>query len=185
MGKKDMMLAKQPMIATQCAVCVHEDAEYIGTKVAKKDMSDVDAAKHFKVSERVWAAHYEEHVRKRIVNALSTDIVPLKEIVVEKVAMVSESCDRLRKVVLFMSEQILLVKPENFDSKEILALGQMERNLVQTVKDLAMIQGELNSGDTVNIQVNIEKAERFSAIMMENACSKCRPVFLRKLEDED
>ena len=53
-----------------------------------------------------------------------------------------------------MSENILL-KPDEFTSKDILALGQMDRNLVQSVKDLAMINGELTSGDTTNIQINI------------------------------
>lgn len=177
------MMASTPMLATQCTICILEDAEYIASKVGKHEMSDKEAAIHFKVSERIWAAHYEEHVRKRIVNALSTEIVPLKEIIIENVNIVSESIDRTRKVILFMSEKILL-NMEDFTAKEILALGQMERNLVQSVKDLAMLTGDLTTGDTTNIQINIEKAEKMTSIVMENACSTCKPLFLKKLENE-
>lgn len=177
------MMASTPMIATQCVVCLKEDAEYIGSKVAKNEMSDKEASSHFNVSERTWAAHYVEHVQRRIVNALSTDIVPLKEIVIENVKIVSESIDRTRKVILFMSEKILL-NQDDFTAKDILALGQMERNLVQSVKDLAMLTGDLTTGDTTNIQINIEKAERMTSIVMENACSTCKPLFLKKLENE-
>ncbi len=168
------------MNSNQCVICIEPDAEYIGSKVAKHDMTDSEAAKHYGVNERIWAAHYEQHVFRKLVNALSTDIVPLKEIVIEKTKMVAESCDRLRKIVLQMSEKALLSK--DIDSREILALGQMERNLVQTVKDLALIQGELNEGTTINIQNNIVKAEKLTNIMMENACPTCKGVFLNKLQ---
>ena len=168
------------MNSNQCVICIEPDSEYIGSKVAKHDMTDNEAAKHYGVSERIWAAHYESHVLRKLVNALSTDIVPLKEVVIEKTKMVAESCDRLRMIVLQMSEKALLDK--NLDSRDILALGQMERNLVQTVKDLAMIQGELSTGDTINIQNNIVKAEKLTNIMMENACPVCKKTFLDKLQ---
>ncbi len=168
------------MNSTQCVICIERDSEYIGSKVAKHDMTDNEAAKHYGVSERIWAAHYESHVLRKLVNALSTDIVPLKEVVIEKTKMVAESCDRLRMIVLQMSEKALLNK--DLDSRDILALGQMERNLVQTVKDLAMIQGELSTGDTINIQNNIVKAEKLTNIMMENACPVCKETFLKKLQ---
>ena len=171
------------LAASQCTVCIQEDAQYIDSKVAKQEMSDKEAADHFKVTERLYAAHYESHVLRRLVTALSTDIVPLKEIVLDKIKVISESADRLRKVVLVLSEDILL-NPDNHDSKDVLALGQMERNLTQTVKDLAMIQGELTVGDTINIQNNIVVAEKLTNIMMENACPTCKKIFLDKLSAE-
>lgn len=169
------------MNSNQCVVCIAPDVEYINTKVAEHDMTDKEAAQHYHVSERIWAAHYETHVLRKLVNALSTDIVPLKEIVIDNVKVVAESVDRLRKVVLALSDEIIL-HPKDQDSKDILALGQMERNLTQTVKDLAYLTGELTSGDTVNIQYNIVKAEKLTNIVMENACPTCKGVFLKKLE---
>lgn len=166
----------------QCIVCVHEDADYINSKVAKQEMTDEQAAKHFGISVRIWAAHYESHVLRKLVSALSTDIVPLKKIVINKVDMVSESCDRLRRVILEMNEKLLKREDGEVDSKDILALGQMERNLAQTVKDLAHIQGELNTGDTINIQNNVVKAEKLTNVVMENACPACKRIFLDKLE---
>jgi hypothetical protein len=168
------------MNSNQCVICIAPDSELVNAKVAKHDMTDKEAAEHYGVTLRIWAAHYESHVLRKLVNALSTDIVPLKEIVIEKTHIVAESCDRLRKIVLQMSEKILT--DEETDSKDILAMGQMERNLAQTVKDLAQLQGELNSGDTINIQNNIVKAEQLTNVMMENACSACKGLFLKKLE---
>ena len=170
------------MLSNQCVVCVKEDVEYIDQKVAKHDMTDAQAAEHFGVSERVYAAHYESHVLRKLVNALSTDIMPLKEIVIDKVKVVAESVDRLRKVVLAMSEGILL-RPDDYDSKDILALGQMERNIAQTVKDLAQIQGELNNGDVTNIQINVQKAEKLMDIIMETAPPDYKQFLLKKLEN--
>ena len=170
------------MNSNQCVMCIAPDVEYINSKVAKHDMTDSDAAKHYKVTDRVWAAHYESHVLRKLVNALSTDIVPLKEIVIDKIKVVGESVDRLRKVVLILTDDVLLNRDKR-DSKDVLALGQMERNLTQTVKDLAQIQGELNVGDTVNIQYNIVKAEKFMNIVMETASPEYKKVLLQKLKN--
>ena len=168
------------MNSNQCVICIADDSDYISSKVAKHDMTDQDAAKHYHVTERIWAAHYESHVLRKLVNALSTDIVPLKEIVIDKIKVVGESVDRLRKVVLILTDDVLLNRDKR-DSKDVLALGQMERNLTQTVKDLAQIQGELNVGDTVNIQYNIVKAEKFMNIVMETAPPEYKKVLLQKL----
>lgn len=175
-----MMEKKLPV--KQCPVCVREDHEYIDAKVAKTEMTDQEAAKHCGVSYRVYAAHYYEHVMTSLVNALSTDIMPIKEIVVDKINTVSESVDRLRKLVLTMSDTVY--KENKFDNKTIQSIVSLERSLTQTVKDLAIIQGEITMGDTVNIQQNIVKAEKLMNIVMEDACHVCKENFLKKLESE-
>ena len=177
-----MMLVEKVSPLKQCPVCILEDASFVDSKVSKHDITDQQAADELKVSYRVYAAHYETHVRRRLVTALSTEIVPLRDIVIDKVLLVAESTDRLRKVILAFSERILLNKEP--DSKDILALGQMERSLTQNVKDLAMIQGELSMGDTTNIQINIEKAERLWDIVMETAPPEYKKVLLQKLSIE-
>ena len=180
MGTEGMSGRQLP--SKQCPVCVRGDCSYIDSKVAKHEMTDKEAAEYFGVSYRVYAAHYHEHVLTSLVNALSTDIVPIKEIVVDKVNVVAESADRLRKVVLLMSEEVL--NDKRFDHKTIQSIVSLERSLTQTVKDLAIIQGELKMGDTVNIQQNVVKAEKLMNIVMEDACHVCKDNFLKKLETE-
>ena len=164
-----------------CEVCTKEEKDYIDLRVAKREISDQEAAKELGVSYREYAAHYENHVRRRLVTAVSTDIFPLKELVVEKIHTVSEAVDRLRKMAVILHERYLMNQDE-YDSKDILAMGKIERNLAETVKDLAQLQGELTTGDTTNIQINIQKAEKLMEIVMETAPPDYKKFLLQKLE---
>ncbi len=165
----------------QCRLCLRSEAEYIANKVVKKELTNVEAAKELNVSISDWIAHYELHVRDKIVNAISMDIEPIKKNLLDKIKEGTESMDRLIQLTKNISEKLVGENVER-NVKLIQTYATLERNVITGLKELAILEGDISTATTVNIQNNTIKVDKIMSIVMEDAPEEFKRKLLKKLE---
>jgi len=165
----------------QCQLCLKGEAQYIANKVVKKELTHSDAAKELHVSMADWIAHYELHIRNKLVNAISLDIEPIKKNLLDKIKEGTESMDRLISLTKNISEKL---SGENIERniKLIQTYATLERNVITGLKELAILEGDISTATTINIQNNTLKIDKIMSIVMEDAPEDFKRKLLAKLE---
>ncbi len=170
----------------QCTVCLMPEADFIAQKVIKKDLTDQQAAKELNVKLRDWLTHYELHVRNKIITALSNDkeIEVMKDSFIDKIKEARESMSR----VITLTKQIAS-RLEELDNQKNLRLIQtyagLEKNVIDGIKTLALLEGELSTATTINIQNNTLKVDTLMNIIMEEATPAVKENILKRLKIAD
>lgn len=165
----------------ECPCCLLEGIEYINTKRIKQEISDSQAAVECEVSLRKWLIHIETHVRKPFISALAQNIEPTTVVFLNKVELVRQSVERIEEVVKDVHKKII-DNPKEFDHKLIASWTSLEKTLVENVKSLALLSGDIVQGTQINIQQNIIKADAIMAIVMEEATDEMKSKILQKLK---
>lgn len=165
----------------QCQLCLKSEAEYIASKVVKKELTHQEASKELEVSLPDWIAHYELHVRNKLVNAISMDIEPIKKNLLDKIKEGTESMDRLITLTKNISQKL---SSENIERniKLIQTYATLERNVITGLKELAILEGDISTATTINIQNNTLKVDKIMSIVMEDAPEDFKRKLLSKLE---
>lgn len=165
----------------QCLICIKPEAEYIANKVVKRELTNEQAAKELDVKPSEWISHYELHVRKKLLTAISNDMEPIKKLYLDKVKEGTDSLDRLIKLTKSISTRL-----ENEDSQKNLRLIQtyaiLEKNVINGLKELAILEGEIHNATNVYHQTNIIKVDKIMSIVMEEATPELKKRILGKLE---
>ena len=166
----------------QCLLCLEPKTEYIANKVVKKELTNEQAAKELEVPLSEWIAHYELHVRNKLVNIIAHDLEPIKKNFFDKILKGTESMERLIGLTEKISKRL-----ENEDIqrniKLIATYAQLERNVISGLKELAVLEGDFKQAETINVYNNTIKIEKLMAIVMEDAPPDFKDVILRRLEN--
>ena len=165
----------------QCQLCLKSEAEYIANKVVKKELTNVEAAKELNVSMSDWIAHYELHVRNKLVTAISMDIEPIKKNLLDKIKEGTESMGRLIMLTKDISKKLSSENVER-NVKLIQTYATLERNVITGLKELAILEGDISTATTINIQNNTLQVDKIMSIVMEDAPEDFKRKLLLKLE---
>ncbi len=165
----------------QCMLCLKGESEYIASKVVKKELTHAEAAKELSVSLPDWISHYELHIRNKLVNAISLDIEPIKKNLLDKIKEGTESMDRLITLTKSISSKL---ESENVERniKLIQTYATLERNVITGLKELAILEGDISTATTINIQNNTLQVDKIMSIVMEDAPEDFKRKLLLKLE---
>jgi len=165
----------------ECSCCLMEGIEYINAKRVKQELSDNQAALECGVTLKYWLIHIETHVRKPFISALAQNIEPTAVVFLNKVELVRQSVERIEEVVKDVHKKII-DNPKEFDHRLIASWTGLEKTLVENVKSLALLSGDIVQGTQINIQQNIIKADAIMAIVMEEATPEMKGKILQKLK---
>lgn len=168
------------MKSGQCVLCVRTESIYIADKVVSKKLTNEQAAKELGVGLPEWVSHYELHVRKKLLTAIVTDIEPIKKNLLNKIEKGTESMNRL----ISLTEQIstnLQDEHNQMNTRLIAAYAQLEKNVITGLKELAIMEGDINSATTINIQNNTIQVDKLMAIVMEDAPPAFKEVVLERM----
>ena len=162
----------------QCLICLNEFAESIANKVTKQELTHEQAAKELRVSLPAWVAHYELHVHNKLVTAIATDVVAMKDNFLDKVKLAHDSLDRL----INMTQKIhKLVEKNSDNTKLIMAYATLEKNVINGLKECGILEGDFKTATTINIQQNVLKVDTIMAIVMEDAPPDIQEKILKRL----
>ncbi len=169
------------MKSGQCVLCLKPSSEYIANKVVKKEITNEQAAKEMGVNLPEWIAHYELHVRNKLVNMIAHDLEPIKKNFLDKIEKGTESMNRLISLTKQISNKL---ENENnqMNTRLISAYAQLEKNVISGLKELAILEGDINAATTIHIQNNTIKIDKLMSIVMEDAPPEFKKVILKRLE---
>lgn len=166
----------------QCVLCVKPEAEFIAFKVSKQELSPTQAAKELGVTLPEWVTHYELHVRDKLVNAIAHDIEPFKDGLIDKIKEARASMIRVITFTKDISEK-LKNKDIQGNIKLIAVYATLEGNIMKNLKDLAILEGDISTATTINIQNNTLKVDAIINIVMEDAPPELQAKILKKLKN--
>ncbi len=166
----------------QCVLCIKSESEYIANKVVKKDLTHEQAAKELGVGLPEWVSHYELHVRNKLVTALSQDITAIKTNFLDKVKTAHESLDRLIRTTEGIHKRLDLHENQD-NTKLIMAYATLEKNVISGLKECAILEGDISTATTINIQNNTIKVDKLMAVVLEVADPKTQTLILQKMEE--
>lgn len=169
----------------QCTICIAEESDYIANKVAKKDLTHEEAARELGVKVDEWIAHYELHVRRRLVNAIATDIESIKDQLIDKIQEGQKSIRRVINVTDGIYKRLSENEDVQKDVKLIQAYASLEKNLMSGLKELAILEGDISAATTVNHYHNAIKVDKLMAVVMEDAPPEFKNKLLKKLNELD
>ncbi len=166
----------------QCMLCLESKTEYIANKVVKKELTNEQAAKELEVPLTEWIAHYELHVRNKLVNIIAHDLEPIKKNFFDKILKGTESMERLIGLTEKISKKL---EDEDIQRnvKLIATYAQLERNVISGLKELAILEGDFKQAETINVYNNTIKIDKLMAIVMEDAPPDFKDIILRRLEN--
>ena len=166
----------------QCVLCLKPEAEFIANKVVKKDLTNQQAAKELGVSLDIWLSHYELHVRQKLITSIAHDIVPLKEGLLEKIKEGMKSMNRVITLTEQIHKSLLNNKSNQENTRLIMAYATLEKNVISGLKELAILEGDVNTATQINIQNNTVKVDKLMAIVLEDSTPAQAASILKKLE---
>lgn len=170
------------MGSDQCQICLMPEAAYVENKVTKKDLSHEQAAKELAVDLPKWLAHYELHIRNKLVNAIAKDIEPMKIQLLDKIQEAKSSMERLIGTTQQI-HKLLENKDNQMNTRLISAYASLEKNVITGVKELAILEGDITNATQINIQHNEIKIDKLMSIVMEDATPAQQTKILKKLEE--
>lgn len=169
------------MQSGQCTICLQPGAEYIADKVVKKELTNEQAARELDVSLATWLIHYENHIRKKLLNNIVHDIEPIKNNLLDKIKKAKESMERLISLTEKISKN-LENEGNQENTKLIMAYATLEKNVISGLKETAILEGDINTASTINIQNNTIKIEQIMAIVTEDAPPAFKEIILQRLK---
>lgn len=159
------------------------EAGYISNKVAKNELNSNQAAKELGVTIPEWLEHYELHVRRKVMTAIANndEVKGMANNVIDKIKEGQDSLQRLIDVTKPIYEK--LKHEENQDNiKLIQAYAQLEGNVMRNLKELAVLEGEIQNSLTINYTNNVIKAEKLISVVLESAPPMYKKELLKQLD---
>jgi len=157
------------------------EADYIANKVVKKELTHELAASELNIKLPEWVAHYELHIRKKLINSIAQDIEPFKNNLLDKIRAGTESMNRVIKLSTDIAKKL-----ENSDVQKnvrlISAYAQLEKNVISGLKELAILEGDIQQAGTINNYNNTLKIDKLMSVVMEDAPPEFKEKLLLKLE---
>lgn len=169
------------LISGQCEVCLLPAAEYVANKIIKESLTQEQAARECNVSLSDWVVHYELHVRNKIVNAIATDIEPLKDSLVDKIKEAQGSVTRVLNLSKSIYDKLMIVENQE-NTKLISAYAMLEKNSMLSLEKLAVLEGDISQATTINIHNNTLKIDAVMGIILEDAPPELQTKILNKLK---
>ena len=168
----------------QCQICLMDEAGYIENKVLKNEMSYETGARELGVKLPDFVAHYELHIRNKLVTAIAKDkeIEVYKNNYKDKVFLAHESLDRLLMTTKQI-HQLLLSEDNKKSTKLITAYAALEKNVITGLKEVAFLEGEINVASTINVQYNEIKFDKVMSIVLEHSTPIQQAHILKAIED--
>lgn len=168
----------------QCLLCLKSGSEYIADKVTIKELTHKQAASELGVDIATWISHYELHIRDKLITAIATDIEPIKSNLIDKIKEGTESVTRIINLTKSISKRLESEDAQK-NMKLIQTYAQLENNLMNSLKGLAILEGDIGQATTVNIQNNIIKVDTIMSIVMEEASEEFKNKILERLKTLD
>ena len=165
----------------QCVACIRPEAEYLASKVTKKNLSHEKAAAELGMDINDWVSHYELHVRQKLSTAIVNDVEGIKDSFLDKVKEGQASLNRLIKMTTSIHKK-LEDKDIQSNLKLIQAYTALESNVIRGLKELAVLEGEIQTHTTINIQNNTVKVEKLMSTVLEVLPPKYQELILQKVE---
>lgn len=165
----------------QCMLCLEGSTVVIDNKVVKKELTNEQAARELNVPLPEWIAHFELHVRNKLLNVIAHDLEPIKKNFFDKIEKGTESLKRLISLTEKISKKL---EDENIqgNTKLISAYAQLEKNVISGLKELAILEGDIHAATTINIQNNTLQVDKLMAIVMENAPPSFKKIVLERMD---
>ena len=165
----------------QCMLCLEGSTVVIDNKVVKKELTNEQAARELNVSLTEWIAHYELHVRNKLINVIAHDLEPIKKNFFDKI---EEGTDSLKRLISLTEKISQKLEDENIqgNTKLISAYAQLEKNVISGLKELAILEGDIHAATTINIQNNTLQVDKLMAIVMENAPPSFKKIVLERMD---
>ena len=170
------------MTIGQCTICIKPESIYIANKVATKKLSHEQAAIELDVKLPDWVSHYELHVRDKLITAIAQDIEPIKKNLLDKIQEGTASIERVIKVTKSIALQ-LENKDNHTNYKLIQAWSGLEKNLIGGLKELAILEGDINVASKHIHYHNELRIDTIMAVVMEDAPEDFKRILLKKLDN--
>lgn len=171
----------------QCIVCLKDEAVYVCNKLQSRELTYKSAAKELDVPLPVLIRHYELHVRKKVMSALAekpNEIEAIAEEFLDKIKEAKLSLTRLIGTTKDIHEKLTRDGPET-NIKLLNVYGQMEKNVLNGIHQLAELEGDIQNSLTINYTQNNLKIDKLVSLVLEQAPEDFKTLVLEKLEKMD
>ena len=166
----------------ECRVCAEVKNRAIEGEVMSGKLSHKKAAEEAGVGINAWTMHYEQHVRRPVLSSIGQgEIEAVKKYTFDKIEEAGKALDRVIKHCHRISK-VLESEENETNSKLISSYVQLEKTALMGLKDLAVLEGEINNASTINIQNNIINTDKLMAIVLEEAPIDVKARILERVE---